>query len=313
MKWLALIISLPTNNTATRMRIWRATKTSGAAALRDGVYLLPDFTHCYQTFSEIAAEVKLAEGSAYVVHIVSLNNDEFTQLFNRDEDFSALLAEIEKTSQQLGKPNEQADTRKQIRKLRKTLNQIIATDFFPNDSQQHADKDLQQLELAFNRLLAPDEPHANEGAITLLSVNDYQNRIWATRRRPWVDRLACAWLIQRFIDTNAKIMWLDAPADCPQDALGFDFDGARFSHIGSLVTFEVLLASFGLEQTALKRIAGLVHYLDVGGMQPPEAQGVESVLQGLNASIPDDDQLLLAASPVFDALLVTFSNEVKQI
>src|SRR3546814_6533704 len=83
-----------------------------------------------------------------------------------------------------------------------------------------------------------------------------------------VDRLACAWLIHRFIDSQARFLWLESPALCPADALGFDFDGATFTHIEARVSFEVLLASFGLDQPGLRRIGALVHYLDVGGVQP---------------------------------------------
>jgi hypothetical protein len=69
-----------------------------------------------------------------------------------------------------------------------------------------------------------------------------------------------------------------------------------------------LLASFGLEQVALKRLGALVHYLDVGGVQPAEAQGIETVLAGLRAAITNDDQLLATASGVFDGLLAAFQS-----
>jgi len=98
--------------------------------------------------------------------------------------------------------------------------------------------------------------------------------------------------------------------DCPADALGFDFDGATFSHVGSRVTFEVLAASFGLEQPAIARLGLLVHYLDVGGVQPPEAAGIESVLAGLRETLTQDDQLLTAASAIFDGLLASFDKGV---
>jgi hypothetical protein len=75
-----------------------------------------------------------------------------------------------------------------------------------------------------------------------------------------VDRLACAWLIRRFIDPHARILWLASPADCPADAIGFDFDDATFSHVGTRVSFEVLLASFMLEQAGLQRLGQLVHF-----------------------------------------------------
>jgi len=109
-------------------------------------------------------------------------------------------------------------------------------------------------------------------------------------------------LIRRFIDPQAQILWLDSPDDCPVQALGFDFDGATFSHVGGKVTFEVLMASFRLTEPGLARLGTIVHYLDVGGAPQPEAPGVESVLAGLRDTIADDDELLAAACAVFDGL-----------
>ena len=121
----------------------------------------------------------------------------------------------------------------------------------------------------------------------------YQGRLWATRRHLWVDRVASAWLIQRFIDPSARFVWLQSPSDCPAEALGFDFDGATFSHVGDRVTFEVLLASFGLDgDRGLLRLAAMVHALDVGGAATPEAGGFEAVLAGARKRWPDDDALL---------------------
>jgi hypothetical protein len=133
--------------------------------------------------------------------------------------------------------------------------------------------------------------------------------VWATRRRPWVDRLASAWLIRRFIDPQARFVWLKSPADCPKRAIGFDFDGATFTHSGAMVTFETLLASFGLRAPALLRLGVLVHGLDAGGVMPAEAAGVERVLSGMRDAIADDDQLLLAAAGVFEGLLVAFERD----
>ena len=159
--------------------------------------------------------------------------------------------------------------------------------------------------------LSPDEPRPINEAIGRLDLADYRGRIWATRQRPWVDRLASAWLIRRCIDPQAKLLWLMTPSDCPADALGFDFDGATFTHVGARVTFEVLLASFGLETPALQRFGALVHFLDVGGVQPPEAAGIEGALAGLRDTILNDDQLLALASNIFDGLLASFEKGQK--
>jgi hypothetical protein len=188
------------------------------------------------------------------------------------------------------------------------LDTIARTDYFPGGAQRQVDNALQELELAVARALAPDEPHARSQAIQRLAIGDYKRRRWATRARPWVDRMACAWLIRRVIDPKAQFIWLKGNQRCPADAIGFDFDGATFSHVGERVSFEVMLASFGLEQGALKRVGALVHGLDVGGVLPVEAPGVESVLAGLRGSIADDDRLVAAAASVFDALLASFEK-----
>lgn len=306
--WLTLITSLPAENATARMRAWRALRASGAAVLRDGVYLMPALDGCQTTLSTVATDVMSAGGSAYLLHVAEPDDAGFPALFDRSEDYAALVTEIARVRDALS-ADTALDTLKQSRKLRKAFASLSDIDFFPGEAQKQVDAAVEELELAANRALAPDEPHPVERAIPLLAIDDYRGRIWATRGRPWVDRLACAWLIQRFIDPQARLLWLEHPADCPADALGFDFDGADFSHVGARVTFEVLLASFSLNRPALNRIGALVHYLDVGGIQPAEAAGVEQVLAGLREALTDDDLLLAAASNVFNGLFTAFEPE----
>jgi hypothetical protein len=98
-----------------------------------------------------------------------------------------------------------------------------------------------------------------------------------------------AWLIRNYIDSKASFIWLKSPKDCPKTALGFDFDGATFTHADGLVTFEVLAQSFGINEGAIKRLGAVIHALDVGGIQPPEAQGVEAIIAGIKASSKSDE------------------------
>lgn len=307
--WLLLITTLPTENATVRMRVWRELKASGAAVLRDGVYLLPELTRCHEILKSVASDVQAGGGTARVLRVEEPDGANFTGLFERSGDFAALLSDIEKAYNALSSGTAQ-ESLKKARKLRKIFTNLAGIDFFSGEAQKQAGAALQDLELAMARALAPDEPHPVQGIIPRLCVADYQGRIWATRRRPWVDRLASAWLIRRFIDPQARLLWLESPAGCPADALGFDFDGAAFSHVGARVTFEVLAESFALEWPALRRLGALVHYLDVGGVEPPEAAGVESVLAGLREAIPDDDQLLAGAGCVFDGLLAVFGKGI---
>lgn len=306
-KWLSLITTLPTENGTLRQRAWRALKASGAAVLRDGVYLMPESNHCRATLDGLAADVREGGGTAHVLRVEELDQANFAALFDRSDEFATLFDEIRQIRQKLS-ADTVPDVLRHTRKLRKSFANLAEIDFFPGEAQRQTDSALKELELACARSLSPDEPRACEGAISRRQTSDYQGRIWATRQRPWVDRLASAWLIRRFIDPQAELLWMETPADCPAEALSFDFDGATFTHVGNRVTFEVLSASFGLEQPALARLGLLVHFLDVGGVQPPEAAGIESVLVGMRESIPDDNQLLAAASSVFDGLLASFQK-----
>ncbi|MFZ6050257.1 chromate resistance protein ChrB domain-containing protein [Pseudomonas sp. CR3202] len=308
--WLILVIGLPTANATERMRAWRALKACGAAVLRDGVHMLPDNPSCRDALSAIEREILSINGTAYLLPVQDPLGERFIPLFDRNEEYAALRAEIDACRSQLTPENALASTR-QIRKLRKSFAQLAGIDFFPGQTRQQTDTALQELETAVSRALSADEPSSHDEPLAALQRRDYQGRLWATRKRPWVDRLASAWLIRRFIDPDARFLWLDSPHACPADALGFDFDGATFSHVGNRVTFETLQASFQLDAPALARMAALVHYLDVGGVQPAEAAGIERVLAGLRESITDDDQLLSAASAIFDGLLTAFANEEK--
>lgn len=306
--WLTLIIALPTANATERMRAWRALKSSGAVVLRDGVYLLPDTPACRESLEEVERDVLGSNGTAFLLPIDDPQGSRFIELFDRSEEYAALRVEIEACQAQLTPDNALASTR-QVRKLRKAFAQLAAVDFFPALGRQQSDTALRALETAIGRALSSDEPGRHDQDIEQLDLGDYQGRLWATRKRPWVDRLASAWLIRRCIDPAASILWLDSPRDCPAEALGFDFDGAAFTHVGNRVTFETLQASFALAEPGLSRIAGLVHYLDIGGTQPAEAAGVERALAGLRETIPDDDHLLSAACILFDGLLAAFAKD----
>lgn len=309
MKWLLLVLGLPTVNATERMRAWRGLKSCGAAVLRDGVYLLPDQTGGREALEAIERDVLAINGTA-LLFSVQEPRERFAALFDRAEDYGKLREEISTCHARLS-PDNALQTARQVRKLRKSFGQIVAIDFFPGDTRQRVDLVLKDLETAISRALSPDEPRGHEMPIERLVRGDFQGRRWATRCRPWVDRLASAWLIRRFIDSDAQVLWLESPGDCPKDALGFDFDGATFTHNGQRVTFETLQDSFQLQAPGLGRLARLVHYLDVGGVQPVEASGIERVLAGMRESITDDDQLLQAAAGVFDGLLIAFASEEK--
>ncbi|EPG5519968.1 chromate resistance protein ChrB domain-containing protein [Klebsiella pneumoniae] len=300
-----LILTLPTQQATLRMRVWRALKNTGAAMLRDGVYLLPEAQQSQEIFNDISREIRDEGGAAFVFNAATPEEEEIRPLFDRSQQYMTLLERLMECKNDLNEETA-VSLLKVVRKLHRELDRIVAIDFFPGEAQAQAVFSLTELEAGINRFISPGEPHAVSGELTQLIPEDFHNRIWATRRRPWIDRLASAWLIRRFIDPDAQFLWLEDGNDCPAEAVGFDFDGATFSHIDNRVTFEVLMVRFGLTRDALNGLAMLIHFLDVGGVQPPEAVGVESVLAGLRESITDDDILLTAACSLFDGLLTTF-------
>jgi hypothetical protein len=308
MPWQLLILSLPTDNATARMRAWRALKACGAAVLRDGVYVLPDGDGHAATLATIAGDVRENGGTARLLSAEARGED-FNALFDRSAEFGVLLSDIGAQRTPRG-TRAQAEAPREVRRLRKAFDQLAAIDFFAGEAQRQAASALQALEADVAQAQSPGEPRAAaREAVPQRARAAYRGRLWATRRRPWVDRLASAWLIRRCIDPEAHFLWLKTPSDCPKKAVGFDFDGAEFTHVGARVTFETLLAAFDLETPALRRVGVLVHGLDAGGVQPPEAAGVERVLAGMREAITDDNQLLLAAAGVFEGLLVAFEKE----
>ena len=317
--WSLLLVTLPTQPNAVRLRIWRALKSLGCVALRDGAYVLPASEAA--ALEALAVEVRDNGGNASVMGLSpkgTAQEQEILAQFDRAEAY-ATWAESVKLAFAVYQTLSETEARKRLRTLGDALQEIRRTDYYPRPGPigQGDESLLALLRQTFDARFSKGEPTPTEAAITRLDAAKFQSKRWATRARPWVDRLASAWLIQRFIDNKAKFIWLSDPAKAPKSALGFDYDGARFTHVGQRVTFEVLMAGFGLEADAqLQQIAKVVHYLDVGGIPAEQAAGLEAVLGGLREVHANDDALIHATGTVFDALYAnaaraSLSNENK--
>jgi hypothetical protein len=304
--WITFILALPSENATARTRLWRALKALGAASMRDGVWLLPEQPELEPVLAAQVRSASDAGGQAWLLHVAGVAEYEtqFIALFDRSVEY----ASIDTTLSELSAQTDDATLRRGLRQARKHLDALIAIDFFPGPARAETERRLQGMEAELRQRQLSSEPGFAEGEPERLEPALFQNRLWATRRNLWVDRLASAWLIRRFIDGGARFVWFAQPQDCPAAALGFDYDGARFTHVGRRVTFETLLASFGLEgDAALKRLGTLVHTLDVGGAAP-EAAGFEAMLKGLKGRIDDDDRLLAEGGQLLNDLYTAFST-----
>ena len=126
---------------------------------------------------------------------------------------------------------------------------------------------------------------------------------WATRRNCHVDRAACAWLITRFIDSDAEFVFVDDPDEVPADATPFDMRGVALSHHGGDCSFETFLRRYDLADPVLWEIAKTVHEADIGDERydAPDAPGLDTLVRGLSM-VRDDDELIAVAQALFDGL-----------
>ena len=309
--WLLLITNLPGKNQTLRMRLWRALKFAGAGLLKDGVYVLPNSSSSRRLFEGHAKDITSGGGSGHVLAAGADSPEQlatFQALFDRTADYGDALKRLNELKRKFAKHSE-TTARQKLAALRREITALIERDFFPGKSREQTEGALADAEAALNAHFSPDEPHAAQKDIKRRERKEYRGRVWATREKLWIDRVASAWLIRRFVDPDAKFVWLKSLKDRPKKALGFDFDGADFTHVGAKVTFEVILTSFELEpDPGLTRIGVLVHYLDVGGIPVPEAAGFASIMAGARSLQPDDDALLQVMTPVLDSLHAAYSN-----
>jgi len=131
---------------------------------------------------------------------------------------------------------------------------------------------------------------------------------WVTRERPKTDRIACPWLIRKFIDAEAEIVYV--PRDevlsyaAKNNARSFDAPGAEFTHRSGKCTFEVLVEDFAIEDPAVRKLARIVHGADISHEvgATPQSAGLLAIAEGFGHVEEDDQKLLLLELPVYDAL-----------
>jgi hypothetical protein len=138
---------------------------------------------------------------------------------------------------------------------------------------------------------------------------------WVTREHPKIDRVACPWLIRRFIDRDAEFLFV-APAEVKQvgqdtGAIPFDVEGVELSHDGPRCSFDLFLEKYGLADPHLDELATIVRGADTDRLDlAPQAAGLLAISLGLSRNFPDDHEMLRQGFVVYDALY-TWSREVR--
>ncbi|MEX0277289.1 MAG: chromate resistance protein ChrB domain-containing protein [Ruegeria sp.] len=143
--------------------------------------------------------------------------------------------------------------------------------------------------------------------LTALPAPVNGSSLWVTRHRPKIDRIACPWLIRRFVDPMARFLFV-APSEIQGvaenfDATPFDVDGALFGHRGEKCTFDAMLEAFGIRSEPLNRLANIVRAADTNQHDAaPQAAGLLALSVGLSRQYKDDHQQLEAGMNLYDAL-----------
>jgi nucleotide-binding universal stress UspA family protein len=308
--WLVTVAQLPVEDPASRMRVLRTLESLGAAVMREGAYLLPESADNRRALEALADYAAKGGGTVHVLHVVAISPEQaeaFRRLFDRSARYEDLIKTVESLRVGFGQSDPSAISRV-LHKQRRDFESIAALDFFPTAARARAQKALAECDAEVKKLLFPVQSSAALGADETLL-----RRTWATRKPLWADRLACAWLIRRFIDPEATLAWLDKAEAPPAGAVGFAFDGAHFTNSETRVTYEEMLARLDLAKNpALSKIGSIVHFLEVRGTPVPEAAGVQTLLQGALRRAPQESQLLAEVEKTFDLLYDAYFEPAKR-
>jgi len=316
-RWLLLIHQLPAKPAYLRVKVWRRLQTLGAVTVKNGVYALPASDQAQEDFEWLLKEIVESGGEAIVCEarlVDGLSDAEARGLFNaaREADYSELADEIRNLSAKAGDaPSVESPTdyKLQIARLKSRLRQTVAIDFFGANGRETVDGLLGALEKAVSE--DPVEKAAEELA-SKPAIESLKGRVWVTRQGVHVDRIACAWMIRRFIDQNAvfKFVQIKSHTHTPGE-LRFDMFDAEFTHEGDRCSFEVLLARAGLDDPALRAIAEIVHDIDLKDdkFAREETAGVRALINGICTDTHDDEERIARGTAIFDNLYGGFRKK----
>ena len=314
LQWLLLIAQLPPKPDYLRVKLRRRIQRIGAVALRGAVYVLPNQPDAAEDFEWLRTEL-LADGADAIVCAATptagITEEELRKRFRdaRGAEYAALAEE----ARAIAASDSREEAERALPRLRRRLDEIGRVDFFGSADRFDA-------EAALERLAAPGTPAPDRRAADAQSAEradseaPIRGRTWVTREGVFVDRIASAWLIRRFIDPDATFEFVAARGYEPQRGeLRFDMYQGEYTHEGDRCTFETLLARFALAEPALHALAEIVHDIDCkdAKFDRPEAAGVDSILRGLVSAYPADTDRVAQGRAIFDALYAQLGGAAR--
>lgn len=314
--WLIFFYSVPSRPVSSRMKVWRRLSKAGAIQFKGAVYILPFNDEHYELLQWLTSEVASMKGEAAFIKadmIEAIKNSAIVELFNqqRESVYRIIEKKIEDIERKLNSVKKGADAKDnkklsgQFIKHQKEFEEIRKVDFFVSKSGNALKKRLANLQAEVNKLSGL-KVKAQIAVITPKRIENYKGKTWRTRKRPFVDRMASAWLIKRFIDKKAIFRFIDEKEieNIDKKSITFDIKDGEFTHRGDMCTFEVIVKSFNLKDKALKKIAEIVHEIDMKDdkYENMEARGIENILAGIRKTIKNDLEALEKGMAVFEML-----------
>jgi hypothetical protein len=316
-RWLLFIHQLPSHPSNLRVTTWRRLQQIGAIPLKQAVYALPDTPDAREDFEWLKSEVKAAGGDASVFaadNVDAWSDDALVEEFRRvrQEMYDELARDVEQALKRASSARRPQGTRAPaLRRLlvifRERLVAAEKIDFFGSAGRDRVLTLIRQLEDRISGASRASVPAETKSSGRTAS---FQGRLWITRPRPGVDRMASAWLIRRFIDRQARFGFAADRESVPDHGVPFDMFGVEFSHQGDGCTFETLCSVFAIAGPALSRIAAIVHDLDLkdGKFGAPECSTVSAMIEGLQLALEDDAALLEQGMTLFDSMYRSFEQ-----
>jgi hypothetical protein len=312
-RWLLLIHQLPPNPAYFRVKVWRQLQGLGAVALKNSVYVLPFSEETREDFQWMVRQIVAGGGEASVVEaqfVDGLTDGELRERFKtaRDEDYAKLQVEIQTLQKGLPKTLDETrrgDAEAHLVKLRKRFVDLQAIDFFEAGGAAEVRTQISRLESH----IAPKSAASEERPTW--SVKELQGRTWVTRKGMHVDRIACAWLIRRFIDPGARFRFVEPKTtQVRKGELRFDMFEGEFTHEGDWCSFETLIHRLAIEDSALHSLAELIHDVDLKDdkFKRPEVSGFDRAILGIALLHKKDEDRLEAGSGVLNAFYAAFQK-----
>jgi hypothetical protein len=315
-EWLLFFYSVPSKPVSTRMKIWRMLVKTGAVQFKGSVYILPASDDHYELYQWLVSSVTAMQGDAAFVkvsRIESMKNKDIIRIFDqqRERDYQGIGSRLDEFENKLAttpKNSVAADNKKingELNKFSKEFQDLGKIDFFSSNTRKELEQRLKRVTSVVNGLTR-EESVVPSVEIVKTQAADYQGKTWVTRKRPFIDRIASAWLIKGFIDKNASFDFIDENEieDLDKDTIAFDMVDGQFTHVGDKCTFEVLYDAFGLKGKALGVVAEIVHQLDVQDdkYRNPAAEGLREILDGIRKTVKDDHEALEKGMSIFEML-----------